>query len=359
MSVNMEKSPELSSLPDDVTVEIVARVPRSHYPTLNRVSKSFRKLIASPTLYERRSQLGYKEHRVYAVLRNPNTHDDFGFYILHRKVGCSNRLVIAGALDHMSYDGSYVSVGSKVYGFSDLNALSIDCTSHTVQPISHIPQVMTNKVANVIDKKVYLIGGSYFPVGSWDTWKSEVTVFDTETQSWEPKLVKEDMHVGLGPLRYDSVVMEGKVYVKGGSKDDSFVYEPKERKWELMDEVLSSKAWKGACVVDNVLYYHDRHGKVLRAYDPKQMCWSVVNGLEESLSVKTTAHLIWSNAVSYGEKKLALFFLEIHDGRQVICCAEIALERRQGGEIRGKMESCDVVIEDGLFEMSRFVSVTV
>ncbi|CAN6895260.1 unnamed protein product [Brassica oleracea] len=359
MSENMEKSPELSSLPDDVTVEIVARVPRSHYPTLNRVSKSFRKLIASPTLYERRSQLGYKEHRVYAVLRNPNTHDDFGFYILHRKVGCSNRLVIAGSLDHMSYDGIYVSVGSKVYGFSDLNALSIDCTSHTVQPISHIPQVMTIRVANVIDKKVYLIGGSYFRVGSWDTWKSEVTVFDTETQSWEPKLVKEDMHVGLGPLRYDSVVMEGKVYVKGGSKDDSFVYEPEERKWELMDEVLSSKAWKGACVVDNVLYYHDCPGKVLMAYDPKQMCWSVVNGLEEFLAVETAHSICWSTAVSYGEKKLALFFPKKHDGKQVICCAEIALERRQGGEIRGKMESCDVVIEDGLFEMAKFVSVTV
>ncbi|XP_048636127.1 LOW QUALITY PROTEIN: F-box/kelch-repeat protein At4g38940 [Brassica napus] len=357
MSENMEKSPELSSLPDDVTIEIVARVPISHYPILNRVSKSFRKLIASPTLYERRSQLGYKEHRVYAVLRK--THDDFGFYILHRKVGCRNRLVFAGSLPLMYSRGSYVSVGSKVYVFSDLNALSIDCTSHTVQPISDDPQRLTNKLANVIDKKVYLICGSYFRVGSWDTWKSEVTVYDTETQSWEPKLVKEDMHVGLGPICYDSVVMEGKVYVKGGRTDESFVYEPGERKWKLMDEVLSSEGWEGACVVDNVLYYHDRRGKVLRAYDPKQMCWSVVNGLEEFLAVKTTAHTIWSNAVSYGEKKLALFFLEIHDGRQVICCAEIALERRQGGEIRGKMESCDVVIEDGLFEMARFVSVTV
>ncbi|CAN7003003.1 unnamed protein product [Brassica rapa subsp. trilocularis] len=353
MSENMEKSPEPSSLPDDVTIEIVARVPISHYPILNRVSKSFRKLIASPTLYERRSQLGYKEHRVYAVLRK--THDDFGFYILHRKVGCSNRLVFAGSLPLMFSSGSYVSVGSKVYGFSDLNALSIDCTSHTVQPISDDPQRMTNKLANVIDKKVYLIGGSYFRAGSWDTWKSEVTVFDTETQSWEPK---EDMHVGLGPFRYDSVVMEGKVYVKGDSTHKSFVYEPEERKWELMDEVLSSKAWEGACVVDNVLYYHDRSETVLRAYDPEQSCWSVVNGLEEFLAVKT-AHSIWSYAVTYGEKKLALFFLQKHEGKNIIFCAEIALERRQGGEIRGKMESCDVVIEDGLFEMAKFVSVTV
>ncbi|KAF3608701.1 hypothetical protein DY000_02051440 [Brassica cretica] len=358
MSENMEKSPELSSLPDDVTIEIVARVPISHYPTLNRVSKSFRKLIASPTLYERRSQLGYKEHRVYAVLRNPNTHVDFGFYILHRKVGCSNRLVIAESLPLVFSHGSYVSVGSKVYGFSYLDALSIDCTSHTVQPISNIPQPMIKKVVNVIDKKVYLIGGSFLPVESRHAWKSEVKVFDTETQSWEPKLVTKDMPEDLGPFRYDSVVMEGKVYMKGGIKHDSFVYVPEERKWELMDEVLSSKAWKGACVVDDVLYYRDLSENVLRAYDPKQSCWSVVNGLEEFLAVET-ARSRWSTAVSYGEKKLALFFPKKHDGKQVICCAEIALERRQGGEIRGKMESCDVVIEDGLFEMAKFVSVTV
>uniref|UniRef100_A0A0D3E0Q2 F-box domain-containing protein n=1 Tax=Brassica oleracea var. oleracea TaxID=109376 RepID=A0A0D3E0Q2_BRAOL len=62
-------SPLIPSLPDNVTIDIVARVPVSHYPTLSLVSKSCRKLIASPTLYKRRSFLGCKEQRVYAVLR--------------------------------------------------------------------------------------------------------------------------------------------------------------------------------------------------------------------------------------------------------------------------------------------------
>ncbi|CAN6808711.1 unnamed protein product [Brassica oleracea] len=360
MSENMEQS-LTPSLPDDVIIDIVARVPRSHYPTLSLVSKSFRKLIASPTLYKRRSFLGITQHRLYAVLRNPQTRDDFSFYILHRKLKCSNRLVIVGSrtLHHMSSRGSYVSVGSKMYGFNDRDALSIDCTSHTSQPICDIPQLMTNKVANVIDRKVYLTGGSFLRNESgWEAWKNAVTVFDTETQSWEPKLVKEDMAVGLGPHWSDSVVMEGKVYVRGHSEDDSFVYEPEERKWELMDEVLSSEKWVGACVVDDVLYYHNCSEMALKAYDPKQRCWSVVNGLKEFLAVET-AHSVWSDAVSYGEKKLALFFHKNHDGKEVICCAEIALERRQGGEIWGQKESCDVVIEDGLFDMVKFVSVTV
>ena len=91
MSENMEQflelsvSPLIPSLPDDVTVDIVARVPRSHYPTLSLVSKKFRKLIASPKLYKRRSQLGITQHRVYAVLRNRST-GDFSFYITQQCV---------------------------------------------------------------------------------------------------------------------------------------------------------------------------------------------------------------------------------------------------------------------------------
>jgi len=358
MSENMEQS-LTPSLPDDVIIDIVARVPRSHYPTLSLVSKSFRKLIASPTLYKRRSFLGITQHRIYAVLRNPQTRDNFSFYILHRKLKCSNRLVIVGSrtLHHMSSRGSYVSVGSKVYGFNDRDALSIDCTSHTSQPISDIPQLMTNKVANVIDKKIYLIGGSFLPdeSGSREAWKNAVAVFDTER---ECKLVKEDMHVGLGPFWSDSMVMEGKIYLKDYSNRNFFVYEPEERKWELMDEVLNSEEWVGACVVDDVLYYHDCFEMALKAYDPKQRCWSVVNGLKDFLAVET-ADSVRSHAVSYGEKKLALFFHKNHDGKEVIFCAEIALERRQGGEIWGQKESCDVVIEDGMFDMVKFVSVTV
>ncbi|KAG2331644.1 hypothetical protein Bca4012_018788 [Brassica carinata] len=361
--LELSVSPLIPSLPDDVTLDIVARVPRSHYPTLSLVSKKFRKLIASPKLYKRRSQLGITQHRLYAVLRNRNT-GDFSLHILHRKLNGSNRMVLVRSLPLMSSRGSYAPVGSKVYVFNDLDALSIDCTSHTVQPISDIPQRMSFKVVNVVDeKKVYVIGDSFCHVveengGWWKGWRKAVTVFDTETQSWEPKLVKQDMAVGLGPFWSDSVVMEGKIYLKGCSKRNSFVYGPEEREWELMEEVMNSKEWEGACVVDNVLYYHDCSKKVLRAYDPKLGYWRVVNGLEEFL-VAETAQSKWCDAVNYGENKLALFFPKKHNGNKVICCAEIALERRQGGEIWGKLESCDVVVEDGLFDVVKFVAVSV
>nr|VDC91243.1 unnamed protein product [Brassica oleracea] len=317
MSENMEQflelsvSPLIPSLPDDVTVDIVARVPRSHYPTLSLVSKKFRKLIASPKLYKRRSQLGITQHRLYALLRNRDT-GDCRFYILHQKLNSRNRLVIVRSLPPVSSRGSFVSVGSKTYVFNDVDALCIDCASHTAQAIPGMPQrfsatPMPSKVANVIDGKVYLIGDSRFTSDHGMSWRKTVMVLDSETQVWETVMKKENMRVGV--LWSDSVVMEDKIYLKGYMNGDSFVYEPKEKKWELMDEVLNSKDWESACVVDDVLYYHDCSEKALRAYDPKQSRWSVVSGLEEFLASEC-AQSKWSNAVKCGEKKLALFFLK-------------------------------------------------
>ncbi|KAG2331635.1 hypothetical protein Bca52824_002815 [Brassica carinata] len=260
-------------------------------------------------LYKRRSQLGTTQHRLYAVLRNRNT-CVLSVYILHRKVNSSdNRLVIVRSLPPMSSRGSYgyIPVGTKVYVFNYLDAFSIDCTCHTVQPISDIPEYMSYKVANVVDgKKICLIGDSFCHVveenGAWSKCLSKaVTVYDTETQTWEPVMIKQDMVVAS----------------------------LEERKWELMDEVLNSKEWEGACVVDDILYYHDCSDKTLKAFDPKQSRWSVVDGLEELLAVET-AQSKWSKAV-----------------------------KRQGGEIWGKKESCDVVVEDELFDMLKCVSVTV
>ncbi|CDY67336.1 BnaCnng54540D [Brassica napus] len=198
----------------------------------------------------------------------------------------------------MSPHASFVPVGSKTYVFNDLEALSVDCASYTLKPISDMPQRMLRKVPNVVDGKVYLIA-----------------------------------------IRVSTLLFTNQ----------------RENKWELMNEVLNSKdRWEGACVIDDVLYYHDPSGE--KAFSR----WSVVNGLEEFLAAEVTDQSMWSRVVKCGEKKLALFFPKKRDGNEVICCAEIALEWPQGGgEIWGKVLSCDVVLEDGRFVMVKCVSVTV
>ncbi|KAF3542926.1 hypothetical protein DY000_02007180 [Brassica cretica] len=252
----MEQFPELPlipSLPDDLTIDIVARVPISHYPTLSLVSKSFRKLIAaSPKLYKRRSQLGITQHRVYAILRNSKAHE-FSFYILHNLNGYNrlDRVRSLPLISSFALNTCCVSVGSKLYVFSENSALSVDCTSHKLQSIPDIPDPISHRQVNAIGKKVHLLGDTFCDVVTEKGWskgfRKAVAVFDTETQSWEPTLVNEDLNE-FREIHCDSCVMEDKIFLKGEDDVVSLVYVPEERRWELMNEVLDSKLWEGTCV---------------------------------------------------------------------------------------------------------------
>lgn len=135
-----------------------------------------------------------------------------------------------------------------------------------------------------------------------------------------------------------AVVMGGKMYMRDIQK--SFVYDPKESKWE-MDKVLSSKEWWKACVVDDVLYYHDSRKNKLRWYDPKRRCWGVVKGVEELLA--QTLDFGYIQTVCYGGK---LVLLCPKAGVRIMreaFFAEISLERRKGGQMWGEVDHpCDL-----------------
>ncbi|CAA7037939.1 unnamed protein product [Microthlaspi erraticum] len=247
----------------------------------------------------------------------------------------------------------YVPVGSKIYVFGNhhymtLSALSIDCRSNTVQ---HLPSMTTNLIVTVgefIDGKIYIIG---YCNNEWK--KVKMVVFNTETQIWEPEIIKQDIAIDLtGPIY--GVVIADKMYVRG--RDNTFVYEPKGGKWKK-HEMLSSKRWENACVVDGVLYYYDRVENMLRTYDPKHMCWGVVNGLERFFA--ETRDSLWLETVGYGGK-LVLFF-HIYLGKIItnqIWCAEILLERRQGGDnIWGKPKGCNHVTNGRNFHLRQSLAV--
>ncbi|KAJ4907364.1 F-box/kelch-repeat protein [Raphanus sativus] len=106
-----------------------------------------------------------------------------------------------------------------------------------------------------------------------------------------------------------------------------------------------------ACVIDDMLYYYSVYDftKKIKTYDPKRRCWEVVKGLRKLFSKMKNLQCI--HAANYGGK-LALFYTSKEDyrrGRGVkskreIWCADISLERRQGGEIWGKVEWCGQVL---------------
>ncbi|CAN6825539.1 unnamed protein product, partial [Brassica oleracea] len=335
----------LPSLPDDIIIDILSRVRWCDYRTLSLVSKHFRSLIASHALYARRSFLGCTERRLYVALSNGVTTYHNPYILCLKANGGNHRLVLIPWPTNVPHVGSFANVGSKIYAFDTLNRYhhlpipSVDCRFQTVHLVSCMNATMDVSVAGVIDGKIYVTG---YTKTQWDTAaKMVMAVFDAETQIWE---TATETIIGRP---YGCVVMAGKMYRRDAR--NSFVYDPKESKWET-DKRLNMFKWEGGCVVDDVLYYYDiRGGKVLRAYDPRKSSWVVVKGLERLVAEGRFSESYYTGSCG---GKLVLFFSK--DRRiKGIRCAQISLERRHHGrsEIWGKIDWCDDVLfrSDDLF----------
>ncbi|KAH0889242.1 hypothetical protein HID58_051671 [Brassica napus] len=109
------------------------------------------------------------EHCLYVFLVNEDE-PDFRrhLYILCPKANGEHRLVLIRSLPDMpTYISQtamgYVAMGSRVYVFSRSNkhhmiTLSIDCGSHTVQPLPDVPVPMSPRMADIIKGRIYVIG---------------------------------------------------------------------------------------------------------------------------------------------------------------------------------------------------------
>ncbi|XP_009141424.2 F-box/kelch-repeat protein At4g38940 [Brassica rapa] len=343
----------ITSLPEDVIFDILARVPRCEYPTLSLVSKQLRSLVTSPEIYVRRSLLGVTEPCFYVLLYDSQSGDN-RWYIIHPKANGNRCLVLIHSLPAMNPVASFVAVDSRIYAFggrddhTKYRALCIDCRFHTVEhlPSMHVP--MSHAVVDIIDGKIYVIGDYYH--GS----NTVMAVFNTETQLWELGMTKPNIDFA-GAFPTHCVVMDDKIYVRFIFK--SFVYEPKKSQWE-MEEMLSSNMWSYACVVDNILYYYDHWGNKLRTYDPKQRYWGAVKGLDlEELVPKRNIH--WIHTVSYSGKLALIIAYEGGRTPLYLWSAEISLEIRQGGEIWGKVEWSDEVLSADNLQVRRFLAVMI
>ncbi|CAA7052194.1 unnamed protein product [Microthlaspi erraticum] len=307
-------------------------------------SELFRSLVASPELYQvRRSLYDCTKPCLYVVLQNMENSEN-RVYILRRKPNGGRRLVLIPSLPAMPRAASIVAVDSKIHVFGGYksnhqgktsSAFSIDCLSHTVQPLLSMPVPVASSVACIIDKKIYVFGFT-----SYNT--KAMVVFNTETQTWEqPGMIEPDIE--LGHRLYDCVVMDNKMYTMGSSSN-SLVYEPKEKKWKESEWRLGNRQyWKSACVIDDVCYYYDRRDNKLMAYDIKERHREVVVGANEFLAKARRSGGWWPcTTVSYGGKLLVLFTKKVEIVKE-LWCAEITLGERNGQTISDEVEWYDVV----------------
>ncbi|XP_009147184.2 F-box/kelch-repeat protein At5g38670-like [Brassica rapa] len=346
-----------SSLPYDLLVMIVARVPRSYYRTLSLVSTSFRCMVVSPELYKVRSLLGLTETCLYVCLRFGFTcykwytlsskSSDGGGYVLTRVLTLDDN---SPRMMGLCYS-DLVAVGSDIYniGVADKNKTMptsgvsiLDCKTHRWRKSPRMPVELTELSARVLDRKIYVLGRRFHHLDG--SWKSSFEVFNTNTQTWDLPSCG-----GFDSARINFLI-DGKLHVVT-LFDGVFAFDSKQCRWDLVEQYPSTGTMCSGsfCEVDNVLYSVSKDG-ALTWYDSDNTSWRDLNGLVglPKLPSPLDGYGSYVKLTGYGGGKMMVFWncnLGIHRPfqRDTIYCAEIALERRNG-DCWGKLEWFDSML---------------
>ncbi|EOA18481.1 hypothetical protein CARUB_v10007028mg [Capsella rubella] len=348
--------PSLTSLPNEIIVNCLARISKSYYPSLSLVSKTFRSLISSQELYAARSQLGTTEiYCLYIFLRfstipfaeptrrwfrlratpNPNLTD-------------GRRNLFVPSFNYLPYSNSNVTIGPKIYG--EYMAESFESAFWVYDYLSHMWELvpgmkMKRRHASscLLDYKIYVMGGCDPSCGDVNWFE----MYDIKTKTWRTLPENPDSKVRFNAVRKIDVV-EGNIYVKTEARVKDWVYDVKEGKWSVVEDQLSLLWTDSWCVIDNVMYCYScaRY----KWYDFEARKWIDVGGLEglkRYRSASTDFRNCMVELVNYGGKLAILWDRFERPGRSQnknIWCAMVVLEKGYGGSIWGKIEWVNVVL---------------
>ncbi|KAK7283120.1 hypothetical protein RIF29_12420 [Crotalaria pallida] len=244
-SSSFSESPEadelIPSLPNDVTLNCLTRLPSNHLPTLSLVSKPIRSLLSSPHFFNQRRFLHSSEIITYFFLHNGTTNEWQWF------------------------------------------SLYLNPTNSTAVQVSSLPPMpssldsATESAFAVLGHKIYVIGGSKGGVPSAEVW-----VLDCRFNRWErgPTMLAARKNICAN-------VVHGKIYVIGGSTSSSIcgeVLDPEvgNNKWvELpctMDHITREQEKIITAVMDDEKVYMLSHGHGAVRFDPMNGVWEKIRG---------------------------------------------------------------------------------
>ncbi|ESQ32976.1 hypothetical protein EUTSA_v10005635mg, partial [Eutrema salsugineum] len=353
--------PSFSWLPDDIIINILARISRSYYPKLSLVSKIFRSLISSFELYLARYHFKTQENFLHVCLQLPDRRlpSWFSLWIKPDQIltndmdmeenNKSNRDALLVEIPS-SYSPRVPSlsigmVGSKHYRVGQDTAAptsspvwfyNMGTTTHTAwRKAPRMKVARQIPVASILGGKIYVMGGC-----DADESTNWAEVLDTKTQTWESL-------PDPGPeLRFSLIktmnVIGGKLCVKRNEKDDYF-YDPKEGRWEVAANTAKLE-WRFV-VIENIRYSCSIDGRLWYYYDKKLERWTKVKGLEV---LKRNCHGGVIALANYSGKLLVLwdkFEQPDHCQSKDIWCSVLALEKRNGeDQVWGNVEWARVVL---------------
>ncbi|CAN7092063.1 unnamed protein product [Brassica rapa subsp. narinosa] len=359
----------ITHLPDDLLLNCLARVSRLYYPILSLVSKKFRSLIASLELYQTRTLLGHSESCLYVYLGfsndskldprwftlcqrptrihspNPNLGwltPCFGLRKILTKRLSNNLMVPVPTSNFSAVYLPYGAIGSNIYSIVEYvhgefstwdRVFYLDCRSHTSHKAPRMWMIRSSPPIRVLDGKLYVLE-------QWSGFPSNlIEIFDPKTQLWD--YVRCPIAEILGTRSsLISFAIDGGFYLYG---DKCMVYKPKENKWDVV-EYETGLVWASfrlSCVINNVVY-SSKLSRVLKWYDSEGRLWRDLKGLDKLPKLPKSFSRL--RLVNYGGKIAVLCGGVSSREKKMIWCAVIAVERRSGQEIYGKIEWCEVVL---------------
>lgn len=268
-------------LPDEISVQIIARIPRSHHRSLCHVSKSWRSFILSRLLFTLRSFVTHSTEPTICLNIRTQTNQS-PWLVLNQGRSYPDYLpdpplsTVGSACATVGpfvfvIGGSLSSVPSKVVQILDLRIGGQWLLG---------PRMSTARefaAASFLNGRLYAIGGC---LPSSEGWAESFNPFDKNPQ-WVP--IDSPVHV-REKWMHGCVVLSGQVLAmadRGG-----VAYDPGQDtgscSWGPVPKRLDL-GWKGrAVVVNGILYTYDYMGKI-KGYDPVMDKWKPVMGVDKHL----------------------------------------------------------------------------
>ena len=198
----------------------------------------------------------------------------------------------------------------------------------------------------MIDGKIFVMGGCEPPSADW------VEAFDLERRVWLRWTWPMVSIVRIDFVTY--AVVKQRIYTLS-PRAWCHAYDPRERTLETWagGHELRGLWQASSCVVDGMLFNVDPGrslGHLILVFDLKKQVWRPVK-LKGAHGLPPCVYQYGyeSRMGSVGGKLVILVGNQTqwwdYEGEKSIWCVEIGLRRRQGGEIRGKVESVDVVFK--------------
>ncbi|CAH8359982.1 unnamed protein product [Eruca vesicaria subsp. sativa] len=355
-----ESPSKFSSLPDEITENILARVSRWQYPSLSLVSKKFHSLLSSMEIYKTRSQIGAQETCVYVLLElhdhpcwfslwtKPNNQDSSGISVVTIPSPPTDYFP---GLRSIKTFGSYMYIIGGPYKEPSSSVWIFDCRSHTWRDGPNMYVARNSPHTVLLDEKIYVMGGCDID----EYYANWIEVFDQKTQSWTafpgPNVDKLLKH--LRKSHCDTVyVFEGKIYFMAGVKEYS--YEPKDGTWKLVKEISSflfdDSVWTW-CEIGKIICCYTHPGYLMwSASEIEGRVWREIKGLEELREHPTRGlkHGYTFTLLDCGGQILVLWDLQCPftspTRSNKIWYAKISLEPRcNGREVWGNVECVHVL----------------